>query len=406
MPTMQNIAVDSNTAHNPPPNPIFKININVHNNAKKQHDSVQSITTLNTIQTKKKKSLAQRRLDGLCNPPCPKCPEKPRSPHSDWTVIKLPLPKCVKKNGDENLVWVFYFYVNNRTHETQWFPPPPLESDGDESEEEDDDCLEVVNKLTEPSPSITLDKFFVRPPVEEAYEREMNGEEEPEPESEVEFEPEEKELTKYEKTFTQEKTQKLYMNPNSSQVDENGKLLSFPERAREAGVDIIDPQTGKVYLKNKLAKAVRDFFILEVHEGDVQSYYQSFKGKSQEIDRERVENIAEKRKREQVQKADGRMKIKAKKLKVSPMTNDVSNICMSNTCHCLSTSLFTILFPLLSLFSKSSTNSVTNLLTPTTHRSSANVMDFFALARHCFCSTDISLGKNTRSMLRRRRRGH
>jgi hypothetical protein len=306
---------------------------------------------------------------------------------------------------------VFYFYVNDTTHETRWFPPPPLESDDDEeseddeSEDEDDDSLEVVNKLTEPSPSITLDNFFVRPPVEEAYEREMNGEEEPEPESEVEFEPEEKELTKYEKTFTQEKPLKLYMNPTASQVDENGKLLSFPERAREAGVDIIDPQTHKVYLKNKLAKAVRDFFILEVHEGDVQSYYQSFKGKSQGIDRERVENIAEKRKREQVRKADGRMKIKAKKVKVSPMTNDVSNICMNNICHCLS--LLTFLCPLLcSLFSKSRRNSGTNLLTPITHRSRASVMDFFALARHCFCSTDTSLGKNTRSLLRRRRRGH
>ena len=111
---------------NPPPNPIV-INININNNAK--HDSVPSITP-NTIQTKKK-SLTQRRLDGLANPPCPKCPEKPHSPHSDWTVIKLPLPKCVK-NGDDNLVWVFYFYVNNMTNERRWFPPPPLKSKRDE----------------------------------------------------------------------------------------------------------------------------------------------------------------------------------------------------------------------------------------------------------------------------------
>ena len=104
MPTIYNVAVDINPADDPasnpaaddsmiidpPPKPIV-INININDNAK--HDSVPSITP-NNIQTKKK-SLTQRCLYGLLNPPCPKCPEKPRSPHSDWTVIKLPVPKCV-----------------------------------------------------------------------------------------------------------------------------------------------------------------------------------------------------------------------------------------------------------------------------------------------------------------------
>ena len=43
------------------------------------------------------------------------------------------------------------------------------------------------------------------------------------------------ELTPAQRTFTDEKPVKLYMNPTPSQVDADGKLLSLPIRCSELG---------------------------------------------------------------------------------------------------------------------------------------------------------------------------
>lgn len=198
------------------------------------------------------------------------------------------------------------------------FPPPPpktsnIDSDSDSSglefgnEDDDDDIVD----LTKPKRVVSVKDFVAHPPSEEAYAREENGEEEPEPEEVPQPEPKEPvELTPAQKTFTPLCPIVLYMNPTPAQVDADGKPLSLPIRAKEAGVDIINPETKKIYTKEKLTQALRRHFIEVVHGGDEQSYAQSdcFKSALQDIDRKRKPSSVVKRKAALIDRAGGMVK--------------------------------------------------------------------------------------------------
>ena len=158
----------------------------------------------------------------------------------------------------------FFYFSNKSTGVVRWTPPPPsgaICTDCDRKES--DDSRKKKNVVG------SLLNFLIQPPKNNAYALELEGEDvvEEVPGPTIIYSPERtEEPTVAQMTFTGELPEKLFMRPK-------GGRLSFPEKAREIGVD----PTGLT--RQQLTHRVRLYWIKQ-HKDCVQSYLQShcFKG--------------------------------------------------------------------------------------------------------------------------------
>jgi hypothetical protein len=192
-----------------------------------------------------------------------------------------------------------------KTHQVRHFPPVGVEEEDEEMGEEEE---ETTIDLTRPKSGTFLD-HFVRPPTEEAFAREENGEPEPEP-MEVDNEGGDddvplNELPPSKQVFAAELPVRLYKNPKLHQVDAKGNLLSFPARCSEVmGRDLVEMQRTNM---NDLKELLKSHFIQNVFNGDVGAYHQAdcFQSKKQSINRKRKPSKTRKEKEKTVKKAGG-----------------------------------------------------------------------------------------------------
>eukprot|EP00956_Cyclotella_meneghiniana_P015423 scaffold23618_cov23-Cyclotella_meneghiniana.AAC.1 len=233
-------------------------------------------------------------------PPLPILEDRPTKPqvstHPDWKSVSCKPRLVDNESGD--LEWVYWFWCNKKTHASSWFPPPPIGLLSEESDVED-----TEEDQSTPQKKGGLMSFVVRQPPAESFALEESGELTVEKEAATEEEntvkPDEPLVfygppSMYDITFTGDLPVFLPMRPNAANAS-----LSFPQKAREIGVN------PNGLTRQQLTKAVRQRFIHHYHHGDDKSYLQSncFAAKRQDIDRDRAETSAKKRKRETFEKA-------------------------------------------------------------------------------------------------------
>ena len=247
-------------------------------------------------------------------PPCPPRPhedDKPTGFHPDWQLHVLKKPEPVK-DADGNWVWVFYSFVNKNNYTRRWFPPPPpTDQFCYDSNNMDEDEPEVIDVDKPKSGTLTV---VGRPPLDQ-YAKEMLGEEDDEPVVKDKVK-EPVELTIEQRTFSATYPVKLKMNPKPHQVDLQGKPASLPDKCEELGIPLIDPDTGKKYVRNDLCMLLKEYMLNVLHGGDEIAYHRCFLGAKQDIGRKRKESAGAKRKLEVEAKANGNKKDKKKKKKV------------------------------------------------------------------------------------------
>ena len=202
-----------------------------------------------------------------------------------------------------------FYYANLTTGESS--PIPPLASSSPSIDDDDDNAIIDVTGLND-RPIGDMRSHLAAPPRQSLEDAIAGLSEEESSDDDEEAEEEEAEKTPAQLTFTGYLPEKLYMKPKPGQK-------SYIEAAKSIGVykaNMTRPQ---------IDQAVTAHF-LNLHGGDVEKYFQSdcFRPDMQDIDRERKESDAKKRKKVFADKAaaSGEKRLKTTRCHKKMMKDD------------------------------------------------------------------------------------